>query len=369
MDINNTFNKIIFHNNELWRFLAIFVIILISFIASKIIRTILKTSVTKFEENKQTLVATTLKAISKFIKFLLLTIGLVIGIKLLKTPPQIAELTETVSSILFTLAIGYALYCLIEVPYAILEKKALATQTKMDDMLLPVVRTSLCVTLLVLILVQVAHFLSDKPITSIIASLGIGGLAIALASQESIRHFFGSLMILMDKPFELDERIVVDGHDGLVKEVGLRSTRIDTLDGHQVTIPNGALATKTIRNISKRKFIKRVLNVGLVYSTPPEKIERALAIIHEILKDHKGMNENFPPRAFFSDLKADSLNMVIIYWFHPPAYWDYVEFSEWFNLELIRKFNAEEIEFAFPTQTVQIAGDAKHPIFIEDQKS
>jgi MscS family membrane protein len=231
-------------------------------------------------------------------------------------------------------------------------------------MLVPVIRKSLRITVVILVLVQIIQILSDKPITSIIAGLGIGGIAIALAAQDSIKNIFGSLVLFTDKPFELGDRVVVDGHDGPIEEVGLRSTKIRTLDGHLVTVPNGELANKTIQNIGKRPYIKRIADITITYDTPPEKVDRALEILKELLGNHEGMKEDFPPRIFFNDFNAASLNLRVMYWYHPPDYWAYMDFTERFNKEVFRCFNEEGIDFAFPTQTLYIAGDASRPLSI-----
>jgi MscS family membrane protein len=222
-------------------------------------------------------------------------------------------------------------------------------------MFVPVIRKTLRVIIVILILFQILQMLSDKPITSIIAGLGIGGIAIALASQDTIKHFIGSFVIAGDHPFEIGERIIVDGHDGPVESIGLRSTRIRTLNGHLVSIPNGELANRTVLNIAKRPYIKREINIGITYDTKPEKIKEALKIVKGILNNHEGMHEDFPPRVYFNDLRSDSLNIFALYWYHPPEYWKYMEFSEKVNLQIIEQFNKAGIEFAFPTQTVHIS--------------
>jgi len=163
-------------------------------------------------------------------------------------------------------------------------------------------------------------------------------------------------MIFADRPFDVGDRVVVDGHDGPVEHVGLRSTRIRTLEGHLVTVPNGELANKTIHNIGKRPYIRKIMNVTITYDTPPEKVERAVEILREIFDQHEGMDENFPPRVYFNDFNADSLNIIVIFWYHPPAYWDFLDFCERVNLEIFRRYNAEGIDFAFPTQTLFLAG-------------
>jgi len=203
---------------------------------------------------------------------------------------------------------------------------------------------------------------SDKPVTSLLAGLGVGGLAVALAAQETIKNFFGSLVILGDKPFLIGDRVVVDGNDGVVETVGFRSTRIRTLDGHLVTLPNGELANKTIVNITRRPFIRRVLNVTVPYDTPPANVDEACAILKELLRAPEVNDLTTPPRVFFSDFNAASLNLQAIYWYRPADYWAYMAFSEQFNRELLRRFAAAGIEFAFPTQTLYLAGDPRRPL-------
>ena len=157
---------------------------------------------------------------------------------------------------------------------------------------------------------------------------------------------------------------MIDGHDGPIEEVGLRSTKLRTLDGHLVTVPNGELANKTIQNISRRPYIRRLVNLTITYDTSPEKLDRAIEIVKEILDHHEGMHENLPPRVFFNDFNAASLNIMVIYWYHPPQYWDYMAFTEWFNKEVFRRFDEEEIDFAFPTQTLFLAGDSRRPLIL-----
>jgi MscS family membrane protein len=324
----------------------------------------LKRSGENLRKQQRIMAATTIDAFSKSSGFLFASIGITAGLALLEFNPKIEHASHVCSVILLTVAIGYFLYWLAEIPAEWFNRFAAHSENTLDNMISPVIRKSLRVTIVILVLVQIAQILSDKPITSIIAGLGIGGLAIALAAQDSLKNFFGSVILFVDKPFEIGNRIVVDGHDGAVEAVGMRSTKIRTLDGHLVTIPNGELANKIIRNIGKRPYIKRTANITITYDTPPEKIDRAIDIIKELLQHHEGMDENFPPRVYFSELNADSLNIVVQYWYHPPDYWAYMEFSEKFNKELFKCFNEEGIEFAFPTQTVFLAGDNSRPITV-----
>lgn len=350
--------------NSLWRIIALFAIILVAFLIGRIAKHILLRIATDFKAQQRIVAATTLDALAKSSVFLLASIGIAIALTVLELHAKLEQASNTASVILLTIAIGYFLYWLAEIPSAWFADMASRSESKLDDMMVPVIRKSLRFSIVILVLVQIAQILSDKPITSIIAGLGIGGLAIALAAQDSLKNFFGSVVLFVDKPFEIGDRVVIDGHDGSVETVGLRSTKIRTLDGHLVTVPNGELANKTIQNIGKRPYIRRIANITITYDTPPEKIERALEIIKELLDNHEGMHEDFPPRVFFNELNSDSLNIIVMYWYHPPDYWSYMKFTEGFNKEIFHRFNEEGIDFAFPTQTVYLAGDNSRPLTV-----
>ncbi len=192
------------------------------------------------------------------------------------------------------------------------------------------------------------------PLTTLLAGAGVGGLAVALAAQDSLKNLFGSMMILLDKPYRVGERILTGGYDGIVEEIGLRSTRLRTLTGHQVTIPNESMARADIENIGRRPHIRRLTDLRLPIETPLEKVDKAVGIVRDALRDHEGMVEDFPPRAFFTDFNPDSLNIRMIYWFHPPNYWDFLDFSQNLNLRIKREFEAEGIRFAPPTSVTRL---------------
>ncbi len=205
--------------------------------------------------------------------------------------------------------IGYISFRLVDVAVEMLREFAKRTGSTLNDMLVPIVSTSLRLTILVLVALEIATSISEQPPSAVIAGLGAGGLAIGLAAQDTIKNFFGSLMIYADRPFELGERIVIDGHDGPVEGVGFRSTRIRTLDGHLVTVPNGEMAYKTIQNIGKRPYIRRVMNIRVAYDTAPEQMQRALEVVRELLDGHEGMQEELPPRVFLHDFLDTAINL------------------------------------------------------------
>lgn len=308
----------------------------------------------RFEEKEIAQVA--LQAVGRPLPFAFVTLGLYLGLQHFQFSPEADAIRIDVFAVLVTIAIAYFLYSLVKVVDFAVVHLTSKTSTKMDDMLSPMIRKSLRAVVVIMALLRIGQILSDKPLTTIITGLGVGGLAVALAAQETIKNFFGSMVIFADKPFELGERIKVGGHDGTIEEVGFRSTRIRRLDGHLVTCPNGELANQMIENVAKRPFIRRIMNVTITYDTPPDKMQEALDILKDILKDHEGMDEEFPPRIFFNDYNTSSLNILVIYWYHPPEYWKYLEHAEYVNMELLKRYNEAGIEFAFPTQTLYVNG-------------
>jgi len=341
--------------NELWRILLFFGVLLLSSVAGRALRQTLLFTAERFKQRQRRFVSVAVRSLASAAGALCLVIGLHVGVGVLRLGPGLQSAAGTSLGVAVVAAIAWALYCLVDVVDVWLRSLVSRTSSKLDDMLVPMVRKSLRVTIVLLAVLQAATLLSDKPVTSLLAGLGVGGLAVALASQDTLKNLFGSVVIFADKPFEMGDRIAVDDQDGTVEEVGFRSTRLRTLEGHLVTIANSDLANKMIRNISRRPNIRRVLNIGITYDTPPEKVERALAILKELLRDHEGLDPRFPPRVFFDEFKDYSLNLLAIYWYHPADYWAYLAFSERLNLQILQRFNAEGIAFAFPTQTLYLA--------------
>jgi len=284
------------------------------------------------------------------------------GVFELKVPAAIDGAATTAVEVLFAIAIAYAVYRLVDVIDHFLRKWAARTETAIDDMLAPLLRKSMRITIVIVASMFIVQLVYKKPIGELLIGLGVGGLAVALAAQDMIKNFFGSITILLDRPFSVGDRIVIGGHDGPVEEVGFRSTKIRTLEGHLVTVPNAEAANTIVQNIGRRPYIRRLSNITITYDTPPEKVRRALEIIKEILKDHEGMREEFPPRIFFNDFNDCSLNILMLYWYHPPDYWAFQAFNEKVNIEMLERFSAEGIEFAFPTQTIYLANDERRQL-------
>jgi MscS family membrane protein len=156
-----------------------------------------------------------------------------------------------------------------------------------------------------------------------------------------------------------------------VEQIGFRSTRLRTLIGHVVTIPNANIVNEAVENVTRRPHIRRLLNVTITYDTPPEKVEQAVQIIRDMLDNDPDISaafhdrEKFPPRVFFNDYNAASLNIIVLYWFYPNDWWSYMAHNQMFNMKLLRAYNDAGIDFAFPTQTLYVAGDEKRRLAVQ----
>jgi len=186
------------------------------------------------------------------------------------------------------------------------------------------------------------------PVATLLASAGIGGVALALGAQDTLKTLFGTLMLMADRPFRVGDRIIFKDYDGVVEDIGLRSTRIRLLSSHQVTVPNDELSRSDIENVARRKCIRRVADIRIPLDTPYEKVQAAVDIVRKQLDNHEGMDPDYPPRVFFLDFVPDAFTIRVIYWYHPPNYWDYLAFSEKFNFAIFRAFAEQEIQFSLP---------------------
>jgi len=203
---------------------------------------------------------------------------------------------------------------------------------------------------------------------ALLAGLGVGGLAFALAAQDVLKNFLGSIMILLDKPYRVGQRIVVKGHDGIVEEIGLRSTKMRLLTGHQTTLSNEQMANTDIENISRRPHIRRLFNIAIRYDTPLAKVEKAVNIIEGILENHEGMDPELTPRVYFNEFNRDSLNIIILFWYHPPDYWAFMALNQRINSQIMAEFEKEGIRFALPSTSVDLSQRDEHPLQGRKQK-
>jgi len=186
------------------------------------------------------------------------------------------------------------------------------------------------------------------PVGTLLASAGILGAAIALGAQDILKNLFGSLTLLADKPFRVGDRITFENYDGVVEDIGLRSTRLRLLAGHLVSLPNEKLANNDVENVTNRAHICRTATIHIPLDTAREKVEKAVSVIRENLANHEGMNPEHPPRVFFEEFDASAFRIRFFYWYAPPDRWDFKAFSEKLNFAIFRAFEKHGIQFSLP---------------------
>ena len=197
------------------------------------------------------------------------------------------------------------------------------------------------------------------PIGTLLASAGIGGIAVALGAQETLKSIFSTINLMTDPPFRVGERVKCGGYEGVVEDMGLRSTDLRALDGHLVTIPNADIAAHSVENVSRRKFIRRSSEIHIPLDTPYEKVEKAIAIIREKLTGQEIVDPEHPPRCFLHEFGPQGFSIRFIYWYSPPDAWAFHAFGEKLNLEISRAFEAEGIQFDEGPMDVQLAGEIR----------
>lgn len=196
-------------------------------------------------------------------------------------------------------------------------------------------------------------------VRALLGTLGIGGLAFALAAQDTIKNIFGGITIFTDRPFRIGDRVKVDKYDGFVEDIGIRSTRIRTLDKRLVTIPNFKMVDAPIENVSEEPQRRILMKLGLTYNTTPEKMNEAMEILKN-MPDKVRDVDNKEMTVAFTDFTDFALIITYIYFIRKNA--DVMETPSQVNTEILRSFNEAGLSFAFPTQTVYLEKQNIDPI-------
>ena len=338
-----------FYGNSLYNWLISLGILIGSFILIKILYWIFSNVFKRITSKTKTNIDDVLlDKLEKPLTYLVLIGGYWIAIHFLKFNDTISSVLENVAYLALVLDITTIFSRIFdalisEVIMPLSEK----SESSFDNQLIPVIQKGVRSIIWVLgIIIGLDNIGFD--ITAMIAGLGIGGLALALAAQDSVKNIFAGIMIFLDKPFRLNDRIQINGHDGSVEEVGLRSTRIRTLEGRIVTIPNCTFTDNSVINVTSQPALKVKLNLGLTYDTNEEQMQNAINILEEIVKDQPQIKDDFA--AGFNGFGDFSLNILFIYYVKPEGHW--LDTQTLVNKEILRRFNKEGLEFAFPTQTI-----------------
>ena len=295
------------------------------------------------------------------LRWLITLYGSWVALRLLATPinlPRLHGLLDGLGPAILLFVGAWYLFRLTGVVESLLRKRAADPADWVETGLVPLFVSSIRIVVVMVSGLVIAQNLGYS-VSGLIASLGLGGAAIALASQDTIANLFGSFMILADRPFRVGDWIKGDGFEGVVEEIGFRSTRIRTFGQTVESIPNRRLADITIENIDRRKDagldVRRVtMTVGVTYATTPDQMEEALEAIRKILAADEGVDQRMTQMVRFTDFGASSLD-IFLYYFSNRAAWDYhLGVRERVNLEIMRALKKLGLAIAFPSHSLYI---------------
>ncbi|MEN1680304.1 MAG: mechanosensitive ion channel family protein [Planctomycetota bacterium] len=275
-------------------------------------------------------------------------------------PLRFVGLLLIVLKVVTVVAAVLAAFAVIRLVAGYLTRRAKRTQQKFDDLMIPVAATTARILAVAIgIIVVTAAFSEELPAT-LIGGLGIGGVAIALASQETLSNFFGSVTVLFDRPFEVGDWVVVDGIEGEVESLGFRSTRIRTGLNSQITLPNNKLATAAIDNWGRRRYRRYLTRLGVEYHTTPEQVDAFCEGVRELIRRQPHTRKDFYA-VYFNDFGASALEILMVVYFEAPDWPTELRERHRLLTDILRLAERLEVGFAFPTQTVHLHRGGETP--------
>jgi len=339
-----------FYGNPLWKWALAVGVAIISYLILVMIKSFTVKQITRIAARTANLVddfiGDLLKKKTK--AFFLMVIALLAGMQVLELPSDILIMLRRIVIIIVLLQI--ALWASGLISFLIkrnLERKKAEGDTSSVAAFTAMGVLAKLALWVIIILITLDNLGFD--ITTLIAGLGIGGVAIALATQNILGDLFASMSIAMDKPFVIGDFIIVGDIMGNVENIGLKTTRLQSLSGEQIIVSNNDLLNSRIRNYKRMKKRRIVFTLGVTYQTPQDKLIAIPNIIREILEPIENCDLD---RAHFKAYGAFSLDFEIVYYVAVPDYATYMDIQQRINLEIYQRFAEQNIEFAYPTQTL-----------------
>lgn len=343
---------------ENWQWIGMFCVVFLGLGISKFLTHLLKKSITViFKRESLKVDQETEDRFIRPISIALTSWAWWLGLAVLSLPGGARLVLLVTVKVITAIAGIWAGYRMMDVVGNYLQAKAEKTENKFDDLLVPLITRTLKTLAIAVGLVFIADIFA-LDIDKILAGLGIGGLAFALAAKDTISNIFGSLTILIDRPFQIGDWVTIGAADGTVESVGVRSTRIRTFYNSLITIPNSQLINATIDNWGARKFRRITCTIGIAYDTPSEKIDAFCEGIRELIRKHPYTRKDYF-HVYLNEFSSSSLG-ILLYAFVQTPDWS-TELREKHRLynDIIRLAKSMKIEFAFPTQTVYLRNEEK----------
>ena len=274
---------------------------------------------------------------------------------ILDLPEEPANIRKfVIQGLMVALAVAFTwvAFALLDVLGRAATRAATHTDTLLDDQLVPLLRKTLKVFLAVVVAIIVIDKLGYS-IASLLASLGIGGLALALAARDTVANFFGSIVVFTDQPFHIGDWVEFGDVEGVVEEVGMRTTRIRRFDKSLATVPNQTFTSNTIVNYSKRSQRRLRTVVGLSYETTPDQMRTFLESVRTLLAGHPDLDPE-GQAVYFNELADSSLNVFVQCWTMSTGWTSFMEIQEDLFLRIMELVAAQGLEIAFPTRTLYL---------------
>ncbi|MFN3167736.1 MAG: mechanosensitive ion channel family protein [Phycisphaeraceae bacterium] len=348
-------------NVEYWQWLGIVVIVLVGVTLDQVVRGLLRTATAVRIRKRGGEVDDA--ALKLTVRPFGLAAGGVVWLLLLPllSLPQGAYLFLNGAVSVFVIFAGtWALWRLIDLVSKFFEAKAEKTQNKFDDILIPLLRKTARVLVVVVGILFAASAL-NLPIIPLLGSLGLGSLAFAFAAKDTVENFFGSVAVILDRPFEVGDWIVIEGGtEGTVEELGFRSTRIRTFYNSQITVPNATLVRATVDNYGRRKYRRWKTHVGVQYDTPPELLIAFTEGIRELVRSHPYTRKDYY-QVWMHQWSASSMDVLLYVFFEVPDWSTELRERERMFIDIVRLADKLGVQFAFPTQTVHLFKEEHKP--------
>lgn len=274
----------------------------------------------------------------------LVTLGLWFGFSLLVLPERLDRFIQGVVDFVVTMMVALFLVRMLDAIIKEYVKPMTAhSDGALGDQMLPLLQKGSKILIWGLaIILSLKH--AGYDVGALLAGLGIGGIALAMASKDTIANIFGGFTILVDRPFQLNDRIKIVGFDGTVREIGVRSTRLQTPEGRVVTIPNSKFAESPVENISAEPARKITLELGLAYTTTAQQMEEAVSILRAIAERNSDIEKD--SSVFFSNFSASALNITFTYYICKAA--NIPETQNYINVTILKRFSEAKLQFALP---------------------
>jgi MscS family membrane protein len=300
-------------------------------------------------------------SLQKPAEFLIFIGGLYIALETLQLPVKpvnLQALSAALSRVLVTVAITWAMFNLVSIFDTIMRRWAERSESTLDDNLASMVRKSLRGLIVFLAILMAIQNLGYS-ISGLLASLGIGGIAVAMAAKDSIANVFGSLMIIFDRPFKSGDWIVAGDLEGTIEEVGFRSTKIRTFAKTLITVPNNVIANMAIDNFSRMPKRRIKLNIGITYATSSDQMREVVDNIRELLKSHPAIDQEFF-LVNFTDFGASSLDIMVYCFTTTTAWGEYLDARQDVSLKIMDIIEGMGLEIAFPSRTIYLQNQEEH---------